>query len=322
MIDSIRAKRIYSDMNRIRSFEERTVRLFEEDKLRGSVHLYIGEEAIAATICSHLTDDDYITGTHRGHGHCLAKGARMDKAMAELMGRSTGYCKGRGGSMHIADFAGGNLGANAIVGGGIPIAVGAALSIKLQKQDRVSVACFGDGASNAGIFHESINLAAVWKLPIIFVCENNRFGISVPVEQSTSVEDISVRAKSYGIPGKTVDGNDVEAIDEAFREALQRARNGEGPTLLECRTYRWLGHWVGDPQNYRSRDETERWKLKCPIKRYREVLLQQGFSPEELDEIEENARREAEDATQFALNSPEPDATRVLDDVFYTGEEV
>ena len=322
MIDSIRAKRIYSDMNRIRSFEERTVRLFEEDKLRGSVHLYIGEEAIAATICSHLTDDDYITGTHRGHGHCLAKGARMDKAMAELMGRSTGYCKGRGGSMHIADFSGGNLGANAIVGGGIPIAVGAALSIKLQKQDRVSVAFFGDGASNAGIFHESLNLAAVWKLPIIFVCENNRFGISVPVEQSTSVEDISVRAKSYGIPGKTVDGNDVEAIDEAFREALQRARNGEGPTLLECRTYRWLGHWVGDPQNYRSRDEIERWKLKCPIKRYREVLLQQGFSPEELDEIEENARREAEDATQFALNSPDPDATRVLDDVFYTGKEV
>ena len=187
MMDRERAGHIYSTMARIRAFEFRALKLFEENKLRGSVHLYIGEEAVASTVCSRLTNDDYITSTHRGHGHCIAKGARLDLAMAELMGKATGYCKGRSGSMHIADFTQGNLGANAIVGGGIPIAVGAALSAKMQKQDRVAVSFFGDGASNEGTFHESLNLAGVWKLPIIFVCENNGYGISVPTWQSTSV---------------------------------------------------------------------------------------------------------------------------------------
>ena len=317
MISKERASRIYLTMHRIRGFEEQVVSLFESNKLRGSVHLCIGQEAIAATVCSNLTEKDYITSTHRGHGHCIAKGARLDYAMAELMGKATGYCKGRGGSMHIADFETGNLGANAIVGGGIPIAVGAALASKMQKRKEVAVSFFGDGASNEGIFHEALNLASLWKVPVIFVCENNGYGISVPAWQSTSVEDISVRAVSYNMPGVTVDGNDVEAIDEAFRAALERARAGEGPTLIECKTYRWLGHWTGDPQPYRTREEIESWKEKCPIKRYGEKLLEQGFTAEELEQLSQQAKKEVEDAVEFALNSPLPDESKILEDVFY-----
>lgn len=322
MIERERAGHIYRVMTRIRAFEFKALKLFEENKLRGSVHLYIGEEAVAATVCSRLTDADYITSTHRGHGHCIAKGARLDMAMAELMGKATGYCKGRSGSMHIADFTQGNLGANAIVGGGIPIAVGAALSAKMQKQDRVAVAFFGDGASNEGTFHESLNLAGVWKLPVIFVCENNGYGISVPTWQSTSVENISIRAQAYNMPGETVDGNDVEDIDAAFERALSRARAGEGPSLIECKTYRWMGHWTGDPQTYRSREEVERWKEKDPIKRWREKLIACDlYTAEELDAIEHEAKEETEAATQFAINSPNPDPAHVLDDVFYEGGE-
>lgn len=320
MIEKERALLIYRNMNRIRSFEMKALGLFEANKLRGSVHLYIGEEAVAATVCSHLRDEDYIASTHRGHGHCIAKGAQLDRAMAELMGKATGYCKGRSGSMHIADFTKGNLGANAIVGGGIPIAVGAGLASKMQKNGRVSVSFFGDGASNEGTFHESLNLASVWKLPVIFICENNLYGISVPSWQSTSVKDISVRGMGYNMPGITVDGNDVEAIDEAFKAAYDRAVAGEGPTLIECKTYRWMGHWTGDPQPYRTREEVEEWKQKCPIKRYREKLIAQGLATaEELDAIEAAALQEAEDAAEFALNSPEPDPATLLDDVFYDG---
>lgn len=320
MIEKERARLIYENMNRIRCFEMKAVSLFEANKLRGSVHLYVGEEAVAATVCSRLSDSDYIASTHRGHGHCIAKGAALDRAMAELMGKATGYCKGRSGSMHIADFSKGNLGANAIVGGGIPIAVGAALAAKMQNQKKVSVSFFGDGASNEGTFHESLNLASVWKLPVIFVCENNLYGISVPSWQSTSVKDISVRAAAYDMPGITVDGNDVEAIDEAFRTAYERAIAGEGPTLIECKTYRWLGHWTGDPQPYRTREEVASWKEKCPIKRYRNKLIEQGlFTAEELHEIERSAQAEADAAAEFALNSPEPDPATLLDDVFYEG---
>ena len=320
MMDRERAGHIYSTMARIRAFEFKALKLFEENKLRGSVHLYIGEEAVASTVCSRLTNDDYIASTHRGHGHCIAKGARLDLAMAELMGKATGYCKGRSGSMHIADFTQGNLGANAIVGGGIPIAVGAALSAKMQKQDRIAVSFFGDGASNEGTFHESLNLASVWKLPIIFVCENNGYGISVPTWQSTSVENISERAKGYNMPGETVDGNDVEAIDAAFERALKRAKDGEGPSLIECKTYRWMGHWTGDPQTYRTREEVEEWKRRDPMKRWRERLIAEGLYTEaELDDMLKAADEETEAATQFALNSPNPDPAHVLDDVFYEG---
>jgi TPP-dependent pyruvate/acetoin dehydrogenase alpha subunit len=273
MIEKERLLKIYQTMNEIRDFEMKAYSFFEENKLRGSVHLYVGEEAVAATVCSHLRDTDYITSTHRGHGHCIAKGAELGKSMAELMGKATGYCKGRSGSMHIADFTKGNLGANAIVGGGIGIAAGAALAAKLRKSDQVAVTFFGDGASNEGTFHEAINLAAVWKLPCIFICENNLFGISVPSWESTSVEDISVRSVSYGIPGYTVDGNDVLAIDEVMAKAVARAKAGEGPTLIECKTYRWLGHWTGDPQVYRTREEVNEWKKKDPIRRLREYMI-------------------------------------------------
>jgi len=318
MIKKDRALWIYQTMNRIRCFELKALQLFEENKLRGSVHLYVGQEAIAATVCSHLRDEDYITSTHRGHGHCIAKGAEPDKAMAELMGKETGYCLGRGGSMHIADLTKGNLGANAIVGGGIPIAVGSGLAAKLKATDQVTVSFFGDGASNEGTFHEGLNMASLWKLPVLFVCENNGFGISVPVAQSTSVKDIADRAQSYGMPGIVVDGNDVEAIDDAVAQAIRRAKAGEGPTLIECKTYRWFGHWTGDPQVYRTREEVESWKLKCPIKRYREKLLaSQTFSEPELSAVEQAAQREAEDAALFALNSPEPDQAHVMDNVFY-----
>ncbi len=321
MIERERAGKIYATMNRIRCFEQKALKLFEENLLRGSVHLYIGQEALAATICSRLTDEDYITSTHRGHGHCIAKGGEMTLAMAELMGKANGYCKGRSGSMHIADFTRGNLGANAIVGAGIPIAVGAGLSIRMRKLDRVAVTFFGDGASNEGIFHEAANLAAVWKLPVIMICENNGFGISVPVRQSTSVENISERAAAYAIPGETVDGNDVDAIDEAFARALDRAKKGEGPTLIEGKTWRWLGHWTGDPLTYRSREETEEWKERCPISRYRAKLIAASlYSPKELDEMEQAALQEAEEAAQFALASPEPDPAHVMEDVFYEGD--
>ncbi|MCD8241957.1 MAG: thiamine pyrophosphate-dependent dehydrogenase E1 component subunit alpha [Lachnospiraceae bacterium] len=320
MIEKERARTIYRTMIRIRRVEQKALDLFEANKRRDSVQLYIGEEAVASMVCSRLKTTDYIASTHRGHGHCIAKGADLDKAMAVLKGKATGYCKGRSGSMHIADLTQGNLGANAIVGGGIPIAVGSALASKLQHNQNVSVSFFGDGASNEGTFHESLNLAAVWKLPIVFVCENNLYGISVPTWQSTSVKDISVRAQGYDMPGYTVDGNDVEAIDEVFAKAYERAAAGEGPSLIECKTYRWMGHWTGDPQPYRTREEVAEWKEKCPIKRYRAKLLEQGlFTEEELNEIEAAAKKEAEEAAEFALNSPEPDPAGLLNDVFYEG---
>ena len=324
MLDKKTCLWIYTKMWEIRDFEETAWTLFTENKLRGSVHLYTGEEAVAAAVCSQLSDDDYIASTHRGHGHCIAKGAQLDRALAELMGKATGYCKGRSGSMHIADFSKGNLGANAIVGGGIPIAVGGGLAIKMQNRQNVSVAFFGDGASNQGTFHEAINLAAVWKLPVIFICENNQYGMTVPVWQSTSVENISDRAAGYGISGETVDGNDAAAVFDAFARAKMRAVNGEGPTILECKTYRWRGHWTGDPEPYRTREEVEDWKQnKDPIVRFRSYLLEHEIAAaEELDEIETKAADKMAEAVTFALNSPEPDPAHVLDDVFYEKQEV
>jgi len=316
-IEKERLVAIYTTMHRIRRFEEKAIQFFESNRLRGSVHLYIGEEAIAATVCSRLRKNDYITSTHRGHGHCIAKGGELTRTLAELKGRETGYCKGRGGSMHIADPATGNLGANAIVGAGVPIATGAALSAKLRGTDQLAVSFFGDGASNQGVTHEAMNMASVWKLPVVFVCENNGFGISVPVAQSTSVPDISVRAAGYGMPGVTVDGNDVFAIDEAFAAAEARARRGEGPSLIECKTYRWKGHWIGDPEVYRTREEVEAWKKKCPIARLEQHLLAQGIlTPAEASAIAAKVTAEMDAAEKFAEESPEPDPARVMDNVF------
>lgn len=311
---------IYEKMNRIRCFEEKAYSLFEANRLHGSVHLCTGEEAIPSTVCSYLTDDDYITSTHRGHGDCLAKGAEPKYALAELMGKATGYCKGRGGSMHIADLTQGNLGANAIVGGGIPHAVGAALALQMQgKKKNVAVSFFGDSASNEGVTHESMNLAAVWKVPVIFVIANNGFGISVPYAQSTSVKHVSERGVAYGIPAETVDGNDVMAVATAFEKALKRAQNGEGPSIIECMTYRYRGHWTGDPEPYRSKAETKVWKEeKDPIVRFRKYLLDnKKATAKELDAIEAAMKAEIEEAEKFAVESPEPDPAHVLDDVFY-----
>jgi pyruvate dehydrogenase E1 component alpha subunit len=308
---------IYRTMVRIRKFEEKALKLFESNVLRGSVHLYIGQEAIASTVCSRLSKDDYITSTHRGHGHCIAKGAKTDLAMAELMGKVTGYCKGKGGSMHIADVTEGNLGANAIVGAGIPIAAGGGLAVKLRGTKQAVVCFFGDGASNQGAFHEGINLAAVWKLPVVFICENNLYGISVHTRESTSVENIADRAASYNIPGYCIDGNDVFAVDEAVEKALARARAGEGPTLIEAKTYRWMGHWTGDPQVYRTKEEVEEWKKKCPIRRLREYLTGKGIlSEKDIEAIEAEAQAEVDAAEKFARESPDPDPARVMEDVF------
>ncbi len=322
MIGKERLLWIYRMMNIIRNFEDKAVYLFENNYLRGSVHLCTGQEAIPATVCSLLKEDDYISSTHRGHGHCLAKGADAGRAMAELMGKATGYCKGKGGSMHIADLTKGNLGANAIVGAGIPIAAGAALAAQLKGTGQVAVSFFGDGASNQGIFHEGINIASVWKLPVVFICENNGFGISVPVRESTSVKDISQRGAAYGIPGITVDGNDVFEINKAVSQAIETARSGGGPSLIECKTYRWHGHWTGDPQVYRTREEIDEWKKKCPVKRLRRQMLDNGTADEaELEKIEQEAHDEIERAAEFALESPEPDPATVMEDVFYEYEE-
>lgn len=317
-MDRERALKIYQTMCKIRAFEEKAYQLFEEDKLRGSVHLYTGEEACAATVCSTLTDQDYITSTHRGHGHCIAKGAQLDRALAELMGKATGYCKGRGGSMHIADLTKGNLGANAIVGGGIPIATGAGLAIKFQKRKNVAVSFFGDGASNQGTFHEGINFAAVHKLPVIYVCENNGFAISVPLRESCADPDIADRAASYRIPGLCADGYDVLDIDEKFMKCKERALAGEGPSLLEVKTYRYRGHWTGDPEPYRTREEVEAWKKRDAIQAFAKVIVERQWGTQgEIDAIAEAALDEMEAAADFALNSPLPDPDHVMDDVFY-----
>ena len=311
---------IYLVMKQIRLFEETAFRFFQEDKLRGSVHLCIGQEAICGAIIGLLDDDDYITSTHRGHGHGIAKSRDLKSAFSELMGKETGFCHGRGGSMHICDLAKGNLGANAIVGGGLPIAVGGALAQKLRGQKNVTVAFFGDGASNQGTFHESLNLASVWKLPVIFICENNGFGISVPVSQSTSVKNIGDRGAAYDMPGHVVDGNDVIGLLDVFSKCKTRALEGEGPSLIEAKTYRWKGHWTGDPEVYRTREEVEAWMQKCPIKKFRAYLLENKIATEkELDDIDAKAQAEVDEAASFALSSPEPDPSHVMDGMYVEG---
>ena len=312
---------VYDTMLTIRKFEEKALQLFEENKLRGSVHLSIGQEAVAATVGAYLRKDDYITSTHRGHGHAIAKGARPDKAMAELMGKETGYCGGRGGSMHIADVESGNLGANAIVGGGIPHANGAALSAQLRGTDQVAVSFFGDGAANEGIFHEVLNIASIWNLPAIFICENNQYGMTTAVDSVTSVRDIAVRAAAYNIPGEVVDGNDVFEVEKAIKKAIKRARAGEGPTLIEAKTYRWKGHWTGDPEVYRTREEVEEWKQKCPILRLEEHMRNKKIlTDEQIKAKHQEIDTLIDEAEEFALNSPEPDPATVLDNVYDEGE--
>ena len=316
-IDSKLAKDMYLRMIRIRDFENATSRLYAEGRIPGFCHLYIGEEAVATGVCECLTDDDYITSTHRGHGHIIAKGGDMRLMMAELFGRATGYCHGKGGSMHIADRSKGILGANGIVGAGPCISCGAGLSIQLRKTDQVCVCFFGDGASNQGTFHESLNLASLWKLPVVFVCENNLYGISVRQEHHQAIKDISVRAVSYNMPGVTVDGNNPVAVYEATAGAVERARAGEGPTLIECKTYRHHGHFEGDPAPYKSEEEQSEWLKKDPIPNFRATLLESGMATEaELLAMEKQASDEVEDAIRFADAQPWPDPSTVVLDVY------
>lgn len=298
---------MYATMLRIRRFEEKAEELYMAGKIWGTFHLYIGEEAVAVGACYALRREDYITSTHRGHGHCIAKGADIKKMMAELMGKATGYCYGLGGSMHIADLEGGNLGATGIVGSAIPIAVGAALACKLTRNGRVVLCFFGDGAANTGAFHEAVNMAAIFKLPVVFLCENNLYAMSFPVHKAFAIPDIAERARGYGIPGVTVDGMDVLAVYEVTKEAVERARSGAGPTLIEARTYRFRGHSKSDKGVYRTKDEVMSWMERCPIKRFREYLLKNGVPEATLQHIERDTENLIEDAVRFAEESPEPD---------------
>ena len=306
-------------MHLTRRFEESAEEAYMRGHIHGTMHLSIGQEASAIGICSALKDTDFITSTHRGHGHCIGKGAEVKRMFAEFFGREDGYCRGRGGSMHIADPSKGNLGANGIVGGGIPIAVGAALSAKRLKTGQVAVSFFGDGANNEGAFHEALNMASIWKLPVIFVCENNNYGMSTSTERSTAVKNIADRAVAYAMPGISVDGNDFAAVAEAAFSAVERARNGEGPTLIECKTYRLRGHSRSDRNRYRTKEEIESWAQRDPIQRFEADLLQLGFiDAQEKDKIRADVEAEILAALDFAQASPMPLITDITRDVYTT----
>jgi len=317
VIDSERLTQMYRTMVRIRLFEERVSTEFAAGNIPGFVHVYIGEEATATGACATLRPDDYITSTHRGHGHLIAKGGSTDRMMAELFGKKTGYCKGKGGSMHIADTDIGILGANGIVGAGIPLAGGAALSARMRGTDQVVICFLGDGASNRGTFHEGVNLAAVWQLPVVYVIENNLYAEKTRIADTYRLPNLSDRAGAFGIPDVTVDGNDVVAVYEAVGEAVARARRGDGPTLVECKTYRIHGHFEGDPQTYKPKGEVEEWKKKDPIDSFRKRLLEMGvLSEEQVEAIGTEIAGEIEQAVTFARESPFPAPEEALEDVF------
>ncbi|WP_144495842.1 thiamine pyrophosphate-dependent dehydrogenase E1 component subunit alpha [Bacillus sp. WP8] len=309
---------MYQKMQEIRQFEDRVHALFTKGILPGFVHLYAGEEAVAVGVCAHLNEKDSITSTHRGHGHCIAKGCDLKGMMAEIYGKATGLCKGKGGSMHIADFDKGMLGANGIVGGGFPLACGAALTAKYKKTENVSVCFFGDGANNQGTFHEGINLAAIWKLPVIFIAENNGYGEATPFSYASSCKSIVDRAAGYNIPGIQVDGKDVMAVYQAAEQAIERAKNGEGPTLIECMTYRNYGHFEGDAQRYKTNQEkTEHQEERDAITLFKnELIKQQLLTNGELSNIETAVTEAIDEAVQFSEESEYPDQTELLTDVY------
>jgi len=301
----------------IRKFEEAAEASYMRGLIHGTMHLSIGQEASAVGAVLALRADDYILSTHRGHGHCIAKGADPQRMLAEFFGKESGYCRGRGGSMHIADLEGGNLGANGIVAGGLPIAVGVGMSIRAQKQDRVCMVFFGDGAANEGAFHEALNMASIWKLPIVFVCENNKYGMSMDVAKAMAVPNVADRAAAYAMPGTAVDGNDLPAVAAAARIAVARARKGGGPSLVECKTYRLRGHSKSDRNLYRTKDEIEAWRRRDPIVRLRQELIEQSrFTEQELSELEAAADAQIEAAVAFAKASPEPDPAQLTLDVY------
>lgn len=308
---------LYFKMLLIRYFEEKVEELFLQGLIHGTTHLYVGEEAVAVGACSQLSPGDMITSTHRGHGHCIAMGADIKRMMAEIMGKSTGYCKGKGGSMHIADVEKGILGANGVVGGGIPLAAGAALTQKLKKTGKVVLCFFGDGASNTGSFHESLNLASIWKLPVVFICEDNCYAVSFSAKKSVGAQHISDRAIGYGIDGGFYDGNDIFSVMKATKEAIDKARSGAGPTLLEFKTYRWKGHSKSDANRYRTKEEIEEWKKRCPIQRLEKELIKQGkFTKEMVSTLKSKTTVVIEEAVEFAGQSPEPLLNTILTGVY------
>jgi pyruvate dehydrogenase E1 component alpha subunit len=314
------AFQLIEKMMEIRFFEEKIVDQYARGNVPGLAHLYIGQEAVAVGACACLEKTDLITSTHRGHGHCIAKGADLNLMMAELFGKKNGYCKGKGGSMHIASIEVGMLGAMGIVGSGGPIAVGAALAAKRRKSKQVVICFFGDGATNTGAFHESANFAALHKLPVIFVCENNLYGISVCMDRHTALKDIAERAAGYAMPGAIVDGMDIIAVFDAVDKAVKAARNNKGPTLIECKTYRFRGHFEGDPnlgERYRTKDEMDRWKEKCPINKFMNHVLNKKLADRKaLDNMEQRVKERVEEAMAFADSSPFPNPEETLEDLF------
>jgi len=305
-------EQMYESALTIRRFEQVAIEQYRQGNIRGYLHPYLGEEAIAVGVISALRVDDYIVSTHRGHGHAIAKGHEPKLMLAELFGKATGYCRGRGGSMHVANLELNNLGANGIVGGGIPMAVGAGMAIKLKKTSQVIVSFFSDGAANNGVFHESLNLAAIYHLPVIFVLENNHYAVSTPVEDTALVNDLSIRAVGYGIPGFTLDGNDAVMIHQAMEEPLDRARGGNGPSLIECKTFRHGGHHVNDPGLYMPKDKLEYWRSRDPVDILRSRLVDSGVNGEEIELIDARVEKTMEEAVQFALSSPEPSLEEFL----------
>lgn len=316
-VDDATGVEMYRRMVLIREFELAAMDLFKRGDIKGAVHPYIGQEASGVGVCMALEVEDLIAGTHRSHGHNLAKGAAPDRMMAEILGKVTGYCKGRGGSMHIAAFDTGSLGALAVVGSGIPIAVGAALAFQMRGEDHVTVPFTGDAGMNTGNWHEGVNMASVWNLPVVFVLEDNKYGVSTHIRDSTNIEDLSVRAQSYGIPGVRVDGFDVLAVYEAAVTAVARARSGDGPTLIVTESYRLEGHYAGEPEVYRERSEVaEQWQHD-PIPRFRQVLIDAGVaSASDLDEVDAAVKAEIVKAIEFAKQSPEPDPSTAMDYIY------
>ncbi|NPV40944.1 MAG: thiamine pyrophosphate-dependent dehydrogenase E1 component subunit alpha [Anaerolineae bacterium] len=296
-----------------RTFEENAEEMYALGKVHGTMHLSIGQEAIAAGSSPALKKSDYLLNTHRGHGHFLMWGGDLNRMMAEFMGKEAGYCRGRGGSMHIADVESNNLGAQGIVAGNLPISVGVGLSIQMRKTDQVVLTLFGDGASNEGAFHESLNMAAIWDLPVIYLCENNQYAMSMAFERAFRIEQVSERAAAYGMVGLTIDGNDVIAVYKAVSEAAERARKGNGPTLIEAVTYRWRGHSKSDRQLYRTREEVKEWMEKDPIQRFAKVL---GVNEAQMKEIQAQAKEDIRKAVEFAEASPEPDVSTILEGIY------
>lgn len=313
MKDKEMAKSMYASMYRIRRFEEEVFEFYKRGLMPGLAHLYIGEEAVAVGACAAIRKDDYIGSTHRGHGHLVARGADTKRMMAEILGKKTGYCGGKGGSMHIMDMSLGILGANGIVGGGIPIATGAGYSCKYRHTDQVVLCFFGDGASNEGTFHESINMAAAWDLPVVYIIENNQYGITVDINRVTKEHDLAKRAIGYGIDGYTIDGNDMETVYETVSKAVAKARSGGGPSIVECKTYRQHGHNGGDPGNYRAEGELERWKERDPIKLFR---AKNYLTDEEIAEIEKSVDEEIRQACDYAVESPYPEESDLMTGIF------